>query len=127
MKTHLLELLVAQTTFLRQPPESPLRRATLLRLVDTVPAPVLAHYLRLVEHDRVGVAYVRHGVCSGCHLRLPSVQTTALRNADDLHVCENCGAYLLIAEGETSAPPAPPSRAVPARRGRPRVCTPVAG
>lgn len=125
MKTLLLELLVAQSTLMHQPPESPLRRATLMRLVNKVPAPVLAHFLRLVEHDRIGVAYARHGVCSGCHLRIPSGQTFALRNSDDLHLCENCGAYLLLADDEIATPAAAPKPAAAPRRGRPRVCEAV--
>ena len=96
MKTLILELLSAQTTLLQQRPDSPLRRATLLHLAKTVPAPVLAHYLRLVEQGRVGVAMVRHGVCSGCHLRLPFGLSAAVLNTENLHLCENCGSYLML-------------------------------
>jgi hypothetical protein len=106
MKTFLLEMLAAQTTLLQQPPQSPLRRSILHHLVEIVPAPILAHFLRLVEHDRYGGAVVRHGVCSGCHLRLSASQAAALVNSDDLHLCENCSCYLLLPP-EEHAEPAP--------------------
>ena len=125
MKTLILELLSAQTTLLQQRPESPLRRATLLHLAKTVPAPVLAHYLRLVEQGRVGVAMVRHGVCSGCHLRLPFGLSAAVLNTENLHLCENCGSYLVLAPGDTPAPAARPSVPVAAPRRRQRVCEAV--
>jgi hypothetical protein len=125
MKTYLPELLAAQTTLLQQPPESPLRRTTLLGLASIVPAPVLAHFLRMVEQGRAGVTIVHHGVCSGCHLRLPSGQVAALAKSDAIHLCENCGSYLVLAPGDTPAPAARPSVPVAAPRRRQRVCEAV--
>lgn len=117
MKTFLLELLAAQSTLLQQAPASPLRRSVLLHLAAFVPPPVLAHYLRLVERGRTGVAVVRHGVCSGCHLRLPSGQVAALVKSEELHLCENCGSYLLLPPDEEALPAVPPvaSRIAPRR------------
>jgi hypothetical protein len=122
MKTSLLELLSAQTMLLQQRPESPLRRTTVLQLAKTVPAPVLAHYLRLIEQGRVGVALVRHGVCSGCHLRIPSGLVAALVKSDDLHLCETCGSYLLPAPEEQVEPAAHSLDSRTATRRRSRVC-----
>ncbi|MBI5690444.1 MAG: hypothetical protein HZC55_10145 [Verrucomicrobia bacterium] len=121
MKTFLLEMLAAQSTFLQQPPASPLRRSVLLQLTKTIPPPVLAHYLRLVEHGHVGVAVVRHGVCSGCHLRLPSGQTAVLVKSDELHLCENCGSYLLLPPEEDVPVARRPVAAAVRRRNVPEV------
>ncbi len=119
MKTFLLELLAAQATLLQQPPASPLRRSVLVHLAEIVPPPVLAHYLRLIERGRTAVAVVRHGVCSGCHLRLPSGQAAALVKSDELPLCENCGCYLLLPPEETALAGARPV-AVRASSRRPR-------
>lgn len=75
-------------------------------LRDQVPAPVLAHYNRLVVNRVKPIAEVRHGVCSGCHLRLASWIKQAAHD-DDLHVCENCGAYLVFPAEEAAPAPAP--------------------
>jgi len=68
-----------------------------------VPAPVLAHFDRLIAQGRKGVAEVHHGVCSACHLRLPAAVTATGATDEDLHLCENCGAYLRFVD-ETAAP-----------------------
>ncbi len=65
-----------------------------------VPAPVLAHFDRLVALGRKGVAEVRNGVCGACHLRLPAATTAPGSNHDDLQLCENCGAYLVFPSAE---------------------------
>jgi predicted nucleic acid-binding Zn-ribbon protein len=72
----------------------------------SLPAPVLAHIDRLLAHGRKGVAEVRHGVCGGCHLRLPASLSAPGLEHDDLQLCESCGAYLhFIAEDTASSPP----------------------
>ena len=73
------------------------------RLRAQVPAPVLAHFDRLIAQGRKGVAEVRHGFCSACHLRLPAAVTATGDTDEDLHLCENCGAYLRFPEN-TAAP-----------------------
>jgi len=78
------------------------QRMTELRTL--IPAPVLAHYNRMVVNGRKPIAEVRHGNCSGCHLRLPSwVQHAA--NDGELHVCDNCGAYLVFVKEEEPVAP----------------------
>jgi hypothetical protein len=60
------------------------------------------------------VAEVRHGVCGGCHLKL-ALSVSQAAASDDLHLCENCGAYLVF-------PPEEPERVVaPARNARRKV------
>jgi len=81
----------------------------------SVPAPVLAHFDRLVALDRKGVAEVRNGICGACHLRLPASMTAGASAHDDLELCENCGAYLVFPAPEAAAAPAP---ARPRRRLR---------
>jgi predicted nucleic acid-binding Zn-ribbon protein len=72
--------------------ESTSSRTAALRGV--IPAPVLAHFDRLVRVGRAGVAAVRNGVCGSCHLRLPSSQFCSMRGTHDLSVCDNCGAFV---------------------------------
>jgi len=79
-----------------------------------VPAPVLAHYNRLVVNRVKPVAEVRRGICGGCHLRLASWVRQAAHD-DDLHVCENCGAYLVFVPEEPVAATAKRPRAGQAR------------
>lgn len=80
------------------------QRAAELRAA--IPAPVLAHYNRLVVNRVKPIAEVRHGVCSGCHLKLASWVRQAAAS-DDLHVCENCGAYLVFPSEEPECVVAP--------------------
>lgn len=74
-----------------------------------VPAPVLAHYNRLILNKRKPIAEVRRGICSACHLRLAAWIRQAAQD-DDLHLCENCGAYLVFVPDEPVAPASPPAR-----------------
>lgn len=65
-----------------------------------VPAPILAHFDRNVAKGRKGVSLVRHGVCSGCHLKVAVGTVATLENTPHLVLCENCGSYLHIALDE---------------------------
>ncbi len=75
------------------------------KLRSEVPAPVLDHFDRLVAQGRKGVAEVHHGVCGGCHLRLPAAWVVPSAEHEDLEICENCGAYLAFPTEETTAEP----------------------
>lgn len=85
-----------------------------------VPAPFIAHFDRMLKVGRKGVAEVRHGTCAGCHLRLPAALTNRAKQDDDVHLCENCGAYLYFVPGE-SEPEAP----APRRHVRKATATPA--
>ena len=75
--------------------------AEMEKLRDKVPTPILAHYERLVLRGRKGVAMVRAGVCSECHLRITRGKLANLSaTANELHLCDNCGRYLYLPEGE---------------------------
>lgn len=71
-------------------------KAGIEKLRGQVPAPVLDHFDRLMAQGRKGVAEVNHGVCGGCHLRLPAAIVVPSAEHDDLEICENCGAYLIF-------------------------------
>jgi predicted nucleic acid-binding Zn-ribbon protein len=71
------------------------RQQRAVELRAQIPAPVLAHYNRLVVNRVKPIAEVRRGICGGCHLKLASWVRQAAAD-DDLHVCENCGAYLVF-------------------------------
>ena len=92
----------------------PAARQTEFRdLRATVPVPVLAHFDRLISWGRKGVALVRHGVCSECHMRVPTATVASLISPHDLYLCESCSCYLLLPTEEIPplpAPPPPPKR-----------------
>lgn len=88
------------------------REAETLR--QQVPAPILGHYDRLVARGKKAVAMVRHEVCTGCQMRLPSGVYAKLLRDDDLCVCDNCARYLML----TPQPPPTEAAATPAARKR---------
>jgi len=121
MITFVEKLLSVQSQLKRLPLNSPERAAILKTLSATIPAALLAHFLRLIAQGRNGVTVVRHGVCSGCHLRVASGIVAAMRKPNELHLCENCGSYLLLASEEFANVAATAPTAVTVRKpGRPR-------
>jgi predicted nucleic acid-binding Zn-ribbon protein len=100
MKNPVEILYAAQIALKHHPLPSPERQAVLENLRAQVPAPLLAHFLRLVERGKPGVTVVRHGVCTGCHLRVASGIAAALANPKDVHLCDSCGSYLILAPEE---------------------------
>ena len=96
MQPAIQTLFEAQQILQRHPAGSPERLAIVQQLNAEVPAPLLAHFLRIASQGRPGVALVRNGVCSGCHIRVPAAVVHALVRADDVHLCEHCSAYLLL-------------------------------
>jgi predicted nucleic acid-binding Zn-ribbon protein len=63
-----------------------------------VPAPILAHYDRLADQGKKGVALVRNQTCSGCHMRVPLGMIMNLRHDQDICLCDNCRRYLFLRE-----------------------------
>ena len=94
------------------------REAQALR-AEVIPV-VLGHYDRLVSRGKKAVALVRHGVCSGCQMQLPSGLSAKLLRDDDVCVCENCARYLKLAPADpapaVTKPPVPAKRVVRRRR-----------
>jgi predicted nucleic acid-binding Zn-ribbon protein len=67
---------------------------------------VMLHDLLRVR-GRQSVAEVRHGVCSGCHMALPSGLLAEVQRQTTLTKCETCGRFIFPAV-EESAPTPPP-------------------
>ena len=76
-----------------------------------VPAPVLAHFERMIARGKKGVAVVRDGVCTECHLRLTTGKLANLAADNDIWLCDNCGRYLYLSEAEKVSMSAAPSAA----------------
>lgn len=100
------------------------RKALIQPLRDRVPPVILAHFHRSFACGRRGVSVVRHGVCSECHIRVARAMIHSLARPTDLHLCESCGAFLMLAPEEMpSAVPAPTPLAPASRRRRERPAT----
>ena len=65
-----------------------------------IPEPILAHFDRMIALGRKGVAPVRHGVCSACHIRVSIGTLACLVYPKDLYLCDSCGCYLLLESEE---------------------------
>lgn len=113
MQTIIDVLLTTQPLLTRKGAAQAEKQAAIEALRLEIPAPVLAHYLRLLACDRRGVALVHHGVCGECHIRVPQATAHSLAHPDDLHLCENCGCYLALAAEERPGMKAPPVAAPP--------------
>lgn len=107
--------------------DRPENAAEIARLRESISAQILAYYDRLVDRGRKGVALVRHGVCTECHMRLASGPNAALLRAEDVIICASCGRYLyaIPEEPELTTPRDEYFRIVPipARR-KPRTRSP---
>ena len=67
-------------------------RAELANAVDEV---ARARYERLVRHKGENVVVgVQHGVCGGCHMRLPAQILVSCQGQQELVSCTNCGRIL---------------------------------
>ena len=102
-------------------------KAEMEKLRAEVPAPILGHYDRLVVRGKKGVALARHGVCCECHLQITSSKLVGLITLTDVILCDNCGRYLFLPEGEAvgtgqAAPVAP----APVKRRSKKTAQPVA-
>jgi len=122
MKHFIESLLKAQPLLRRGNWDDAEQQVILSRLRNEIPAQILAHYLRTLESDRNCVAFVSHGVCGECHLRIPAATVASLAETKAAHLCENCGCYLLLSPEEISVIPQsanPLPVAANRRRGRP--------
>ncbi len=90
------------------------------RLRALIPEQILGHFDRLLVRGKKGLAALRSGVCSECHIRVPTGTLVTLAHGTDIQLCGNCGRYLYLPEGETVGPtPAPPPRR-PRKRREPK-------
>lgn len=72
------------------------------------PLNVLLQHDRLRARGRRSLAEVRNGVCSGCHMSLPSGTMLDVRRESALVKCDYCGRFLFLAKDESASPPTPP-------------------
>jgi hypothetical protein len=98
--------------------ESPEAPPLVAALRKEIPEMILGHYDRLRLRGKKSVALVRHGVCTGCQMRLASGVHAALLRDEDIAMCDTCARYLLlVAEPPPPAEPPPAARAA-VKRGR---------
>lgn len=126
MKIIVKDLLALQRLQLNPQAPTEASRAEIEKLRKKVPAPILAHYERFVARGKKGVSIARNGVCTECHLRMTTGKLLSLADANEVHLCDNCGRYLYLPEeapvaaidlkplpAETTAPVKRRSRKVP--------------
>jgi predicted nucleic acid-binding Zn-ribbon protein len=77
---------------------------TMAAIRKTIPGPVLAHYDRLLARGKKGVAVVRNGVCTECHIRVATGALAGLAHGTDIQLCGNCGRYLFLPADEPVIP-----------------------
>ena len=70
------------------------------RLRSIIPAFILGHHDRKIQMGKASIVAVVNGVCSACHLFLPSGHAARLQSSQDLEVCDNCGTFIYL-EAET--------------------------
>jgi hypothetical protein len=121
MKNVIELLLNLQTLEMGPLPNTPANTAEIRRLRQKIFPQIIAHYDRLRARDKKGVALVRHGVCTECHMRLASGIYAELIRAEDIIICDSCSRYLILAKEEppaptASTPPSPPTKPAPKRR-----------
>lgn len=75
---------------------TPEQQAQLAELRDRVPLPIMTHLLRQLAGSRRGIVLVRNGICGECHLRLSHAMSHVLAISQELLLCENCGAFLVL-------------------------------
>jgi hypothetical protein len=120
MKTVLEQLFTLQQIEMGPDPDSPENVKLIQRLRRGIPGPVLGHYDRLLARGKAGVALVRHGVCTACHMKLATGLYAELLHVEDIQLCDTCGRYLLLAPDERMAKLVPEQEAKPVvpRAGR---------
>lgn len=80
-----------------------------------IPDPILGHYDRLQVRGKKGVAILRNGVCTECHMRVPLGTLLTLAHGQDVQLCGNCGRYLYLPATETVLGPKPSTVRTPPR------------
>jgi len=118
MKNIMESLFALQTLQLQSGPGQRTRDGAMETIRKTIPSVVLTHYDRLLAHGKKGVAIVRNGVCTECHLRVAIGALADLAHANDIQVCGNCGRYLFLPPNEPVVPVALRPMIKTARRPR---------
>ena len=79
------------------------RPALVESLRAKIPRGVLALHDRLQSRGKQSVAVVRNGVCSGCHMNLPTGALIEIKRESALVRCDFCGRFVFPSR-EESAP-----------------------
>ncbi|MEY3897088.1 MAG: hypothetical protein RLZZ214_2609 [Verrucomicrobiota bacterium] len=69
-----------------------------------LPTAITYHYDQCRSRNKPAIAAVRRGICGGCHLTMTRSSYANLHSGGALHVCENCGVFIYLDEGESSGP-----------------------
>jgi predicted nucleic acid-binding Zn-ribbon protein len=86
----LIQNLAAREESLRK--ETALLETRRTELASTVEENVLARYERLLRHKGENVVVgIQHGVCGGCHMKLPAQIVVSCQGRQELVACPNCG------------------------------------
>ncbi len=95
------DLLLELQTLMLSPAPTPMKSVERVKQIrKEVPESLLAHFDRLMKRNRRAVAVVTHGVCGGCHMRLPSGVSASLLGNNDVQLCETCSSFILLAPEE---------------------------
>jgi predicted nucleic acid-binding Zn-ribbon protein len=86
------------------------REALIESLRGSVPLHVLLQHDRLRARGRRSVAEARNGVCSGCHMNLPSGTMLEVKRESSLVKCDYCGRFLFLAKEEAVSPATSPAK-----------------
>ncbi|MGD0816375.1 MAG: hypothetical protein ABSA83_22510 [Verrucomicrobiota bacterium] len=97
-------LFMLQTLQLQSGPGQRNREASMEAMRKSIPPVALTHYDRLMAHGKKGVAIVRNGVCTECHLKVAIGALHGLVTDGDVQLCGNCGRYLYLPPQETAVP-----------------------
>lgn len=90
----------------RRSGRSALDSEALLELLRAnIPLNVLVQHDRLRARGRQSVAKVKNGVCSGCHMNLPSGTLSEAKRESALVKCDYCGRFVFVAEEESASEP----------------------
>ena len=94
------------------------KQAEILKLRSIIPASILGHHDRMLQRGKRSIVPAVNGVCTACHLRLPSSRFSHLQNSQDLEVCDNCSTFIYFERVEETVAPA---KSKPAGTRRKRV------
>src|SRR4051812_6679292 len=98
MKQIIGDLVALQKLQLGPKPQLAPDNAEILALQARVPLLMLERFNRFIARGKKGVAVIRNGICSECHLRITSGTLARLGDATQIQVCDNCGRYLEATE-----------------------------
>jgi predicted nucleic acid-binding Zn-ribbon protein len=102
------------------------RDARIQELRGKIPPQIIGHYDRLMVRGKKGIIAVRNQVCTGCHMRLPIGVIMTLMKGTDIQLCDSCGRYLYLPDGENAPAPAEaPEPKAAVKRGRKKKVAPA--